>query len=132
LNIPSGSSGKSYFRPTLFDRKLKQAFYPQKEDTYNSKHNPYGIKKLDGEIRFVTVDVATRANKVNDNSIIGCIRAIPLMGRGYERYLCYMESHKGQHVGVQAKRIKEIFDDFDADYIVLDLQNAGVKNCPPH
>ena len=30
LNIPNGSSGKSYFKPSLFTRKLKRAFYPQK------------------------------------------------------------------------------------------------------
>jgi len=38
-----------------------------------------------------------------------------------------MESHEGQHVGVQAERIKEIFVDFDANYIVLDIQNAGIS-----
>ena len=126
LNIPSGSSGKSYYKPTLFDRKLKHAFYPQKDDTYSSKKNPYEIRKIDGEVRLISVDVATRANRVNDNSIICCIRMIPLLGKGYERHLVYMESHKGQHVGEQAKRIKEIFYDFEADYICLDVQQAGI------
>jgi hypothetical protein len=131
LNIPSGTSGKAYFKPSLFDRKLKNAFYPQREETYNPKKNPHEIKKIDGEIRIISVDVATRANKMNDNSIISCVRLIPLIGKGYERHLVYMESHKGQHVGVQAKRIKEIFYDFESDYVCLDLQNAGIKFCPP-
>ena len=131
LNIPAGSSGKAYFKPSLFDRKLKNAFYPQRDETYNPKKNPHEMKKVDGEIRMVSVDIATRANKVNDNSIIACLRLIPLMGKGYERHLVYMESHKGQHVGVQAQRIKEIFYDFEADYICLDVQNAGIKFCPP-
>jgi len=126
LNIPAGSSGKAYFKPALFDRKLKNAFYPQRDETYNAKKNPHDMKKVDGEIRMVSVDVATRANKVNDNSIVSCVRLIPLIGKGYERHLVYMESHKGQHVGVQAKRIKEIFYDFESDYICLDLQNAGI------
>jgi hypothetical protein len=125
-NIPSGASGKSYFPLRLFPRTLKKAFYPQREDSYNPKKNKYDIPKEDGEIRFVTSDIATRANKVNDNSIIACIRLIPSIGRGYERHLLYMESHKGQHVGIQAKRIKEIFYDFGANFIVLDLQNAGI------
>jgi hypothetical protein len=127
FNIPSGTSGKAYFKPSLFDRKLKNAFYPQREETYNPKKNPHEVKKIDGEIRIISVDVATRANKINDNSIISCVRLIPLIGKGYERHLVYMESHKGQHVGVQAKRIKEIFYDFESDYICLDLQNAGIK-----
>jgi len=105
---------------------LKQAFYPQREINYNAKKNPYNLEKVDGEIRFVTCDVATRANKKNDNSIIGCIRLIPSMGRGYDRHLTYMESHKGEHSGVQAERIKEIFYDFQSDYLCLDLQNAGI------
>jgi len=126
LNIPSGSSGKSYFKPSLFPRNLKRAFYPQKDDNYDIKKNPYDLKKVDGEIRFVSVDIATRANKANDNSIILCVRAIPILNKGYERHLVYMESYKGRDVGVQARRIKDIFFDFDADYLVMDLQNAGI------
>lgn len=127
LNIPSGSSGKSYFKPSLFPRKLKRAFYPQKDDNYDLKKNPYDLKKVDGEIRFVAADIATRTNKANDNSIILCIRAIPLLNKGYERHLVYIESFKGRDVGVQARRIKDIFFDFNADYIVLDVQNAGIN-----
>jgi len=126
-NIPSGASGKSYFKPALFPRNIKKAWYPQKEDTYNAKHNPYDIKKVDGEIRIVSVDIATRANRVNDQSIISCIRMIPLLGRGYNRQLCYMESSKGSNTLIQAKRIKQIFFDFGADYLVLDLQQAGIS-----
>lgn len=126
LNIPSGASGKSYFKPSLFNRNLKRAFYPQRDDNYDNKRNPYEIKKVDGEIRFVTVDVATRANKANDNSIIGCVRLIPILSRGYERHLVYLESHKGRDVGVQAKRIKNVFFDFESDYLCLDIQNAGI------
>ncbi len=125
LNIPSGSSGKSYFKPVLFPRNLKRAFYPQRDDNY-SKKNKNEIKKVDGEIRITTVDLATRANKANDNSIIATIRLIPILGKGYERHLCYMESHKGRDVEVQARRIKDIYFDFESDYLVIDVQNAGI------
>jgi len=132
-NIPSGSSGKSYFKTTFFTRNIKRSFYPQKEDTYDKK-NPYNIKPVEGEIRLVSVDIATRANKANDNSIISCIRLIPQNGRGYERHLVYMESHKGANTLVQAKRIKQAFYDFAPNgenaYIVLDLQQVGVKYLP--
>jgi hypothetical protein len=127
LNIPSGSSGKSYFKPSLFRRDIKRAFYPQKDDTFNVRDNPYNIKKTEGEIRIVSVDVATRANKINDQTIMSCIRMIPNIGKGYERQLVYMESHKGANTVTQAKRIKELFFDFDTNYIVLDLQNVGIK-----
>jgi len=124
-NIPSGASGKSYFKPTLFTRNIKRAFYPFRQDNYGKK-NKYEIKKIDGEIRIVSADIATRANKANDNSIIACIQLIPILGRGYERRLLYMESHKGRDADVQARRIKDIFFDFEADYICIDVQNAGI------
>lgn len=124
-NIPSGASGKSYFKPSLFPRQIKRAFYPQRMEYYNPKKNPYGMEKVPGELRFVTVDTATRANKANDNSIVGCIRLIPLIGKGYERSLVYMESYKARDSSLQAKRIKEIFFDFDADYLVMDVASGG-------
>jgi hypothetical protein len=127
LNIPSGTTGKAYFKPTMFPRNIKKAFYPQKLDTFNPKKNPYAIPKTDGEIRFLAVDVATRAGKKNDNTIMSCIRLIPSMGKGYERHLVYLESHKGENTVVQAGRVKDIFFDFEADYIILDLAQAGIS-----
>ena len=126
LNIPSGSSGKAFFKPQMFKRSLKRAFYPQREISYNPKKNPYGIKKLDGELRFLSIDVATRANKANDLTIVSCARLLPMVGKGYERHLVYMESYKGKNTLLQSKRIKEIFYDFEGDYIVIDLAQAGV------
>jgi hypothetical protein len=127
LNIPSGESGQSYFKMAQFNRNLKRAFYPQRNEEYNSKKNPFGIAKIDGEIRIMAVDVATRANKANDNTIMGCSRLIPMRGKGYQRQFVYMESHKGKNTVLQAKRIKEIFYDFECDHLVLDLQNAGIS-----
>lgn len=126
LNIPSGSSGASYFKLNMFPRTVKRSFYPQRAETYNAKKNPYEIKKVDGEIRIISIDVATRANKNNDQTSISCVRMIPMMGKGYKRSLVYMENHKGANTVSQAKRIKELHYDFENDYIVLDLLNAGV------
>jgi hypothetical protein len=127
LNIPSGQSGKSYFTLSMFNRNMKRAFYPQRLDIYNDRRNPFHIEKTEGEIRVISVDIATRANKTSDNTIISCARLIPNRGRGYVRHLVYMESHKGKNTVIQAKRIKEVFFDFEADMIVLDLQNAGIS-----
>jgi hypothetical protein len=125
-NIPSGSSGSSYYKMSMFPRTVKRAFYPQKLDTYNPKKNPYDIKKVDGEIRIISADIATRANRVSDQTAICAVRLIPLRGRGYKRSLCFLEVHKGKSTILQAKRLKEIFYDFEADWMVIDLQNAGI------
>lgn len=126
-NIPSGQSGKSYYTMGMFNRSMKRAFYPQRLDTYKENKNPYGIKKVDGEIRIISVDIATRSNKQSDNTIISCARLIPIKGKGYARHLVYMESHKGSNTVKQAERIKEIYYDFEGDWVVLDLQNAGIS-----
>jgi hypothetical protein len=128
LNIPFGESGDSYYKLGMFTklRDLKKGFYPQKADTYNTKKNPYAILKIDGEIRLVSVDVATRAGKTNDLTIISCIRLLPT-SHGYHREVCYIESFSGKNTIEQGLRIKQIFYDFEGDNIVLDIQNAGIK-----
>jgi len=127
FNLPQGGSGKSYFKLKMFNRNIQRPFYPQRnDDSYNPKKNPFSIEKTSGEIRVVSVDVATRAGKANDNTVISCARLIPMVGRGYKRQLVYLESHKGANTIFQAKRIKEVFFDFESDHLVLDLKNAGI------
>lgn len=125
LNIPAGQSGKSYFRQSMFPRVIRKSFYPQKDDDYNPRKNPYGIKKVQGELRLICCDVATRANKENDQTAIGCIRLLPT-SRGYERQLVYLDVSKGRSTILQALGIKRLMDDFEGDFIVLDLQQAGI------
>lgn len=127
-NIPWGESADAYFKLVMFNKtqNLKKAFYPQRKDRYNEKRNPYEIKKTDGEKRIISVDVAMRAASENDNTIISCTRCFPTPD-GYHRDVCYMESHMGENTFIQALRIKQLKHDFDADYIVLDLQNSGIS-----
>jgi hypothetical protein len=124
-NIPAGSSGKSYYKSNMFPRNIKRAFYPQRIENYNAKKNPYDFKKVEGEVRILSIDVSTRANKNNDQSANGIIRLIPTQ-KGYERHLVYIEVAKGQSTVLQALNIKRLWDDAQIDYIVLDLQQAGI------
>jgi len=126
-NIPWGENSNAYFKLEMFqkNRNLKKAFYPLRNDMLDKKKNPNDIKRVEGEIRIVSADIATRKNEKNDNTIISCIRAIPT-AKGYEREFVYQEAHQGEHTGKQALRIKQIYHDFEADYIVLDLQQAGI------
>jgi len=126
-NIPFGENSNSYFKLSMFNknRNIKKAFYPLRKDLFDKKKNPYDIKKTDGEIRLVSVDIATRKGEKNDNTIITCIRLLPT-AKGYQREFVYLESHNGEHTALQSLRIKQIYFDFEGDYIVLDLQNAGI------
>jgi hypothetical protein len=127
-NIPWGENADAYFKLDMFNknRKIKRSFYPLRKEDYNLKKNPYDIKKVDGEIRVLSIDVAAKSGTKNDNTIITCARLIPTH-RGYQCEIVYMESHNGENTVIQSLRIKQIWYDFSADYIVLDLQNVGVS-----
>lgn len=125
LNIPAGSSGKAYYKNNMFPRNIKRAFYPRTEENYSSKKNPNDFKKVDGEVRILSMDVATRANKNNDQSAIGITRLLPT-AKGYARHLVYVEVSKGKSTVLQALNVKRLCDDAQIDYVVLDLQQAGI------
>lgn len=121
----------------------KKAFYPRRiDDVKNKRKNPHFIPKQNGEIRVLSCDMAfiERANK-NDNSAFTCIRALPESStyeshsvdgksievkNGYRRIPPYIEANPGSDVDKQAIRIKQLYYDFDADYLVLDTRNGGL------
>ena len=124
------------------NQRLKKAFYPRNNfDVRSGKKNPYAIPKQKGEIRVVCCDMAFIENKKNDNSIFSCGRLIPEFTRykrnedseekeisnGYRILLPYLEAIQGGDTTKQALRIRQLYEDFSADYIVLDLRNAGIS-----
>jgi len=127
-NIPWGESAFAYFKLKMFtrSRKIKQAFYPQRLETYNAKKNPYAIPRVEGEIRLVSCDIAQRAGKSNDLSITACIRLTPTR-KGYYRELLHLESYSGVNSILQALRVKQLLYDFEGDVIVLDIATAGIS-----
>ena len=127
------------YQMLLQNQKVKKPFYPRRsEDIKDNKKNVYDIPKQPGEIRIVSVDMAFVENKKNDNSIFSCIRALPdyinyrrddsdvRMSNGFRRIVPYLESVQGGDTVRQAIRIRQLFDDFHADYIVLDTRNGGI------
>ena len=121
------------------NQRLKQVFYPRKdEDVRNNKRNKYAIPKLENEIRIISCDIAFVENKDNDNSIFTCMRLIPEVStykhesadievkRGYRRSVPYIDKIQGGDTTKQALRIRQLYEDFEADYIVLDTRNGGI------
>ena len=122
------------------NQRAKRPFYPRTLlDFKTGKKNPYDIPKQNGEIRIVTCDMAFVENQKNDNSIFLCMRLLPEsttysrefsndieIDNGYRRIVSYLESVQGGDVTKQAIRIRQLFEDFGADYIVLDMRNAGI------
>lgn len=140
LNLRVKDSLSSYFTYSmLINRQIsKHVFYPQNILDYKSgKKNKYSIPKLDNEIRVVSNDIAFVAGEQNDNSVYSCIRAIPEsttyedenhvveIKQGFRREFPYMESNQIGDTTLQAIRIRQLYEDFNADYIVVDARNGG-------
>lgn len=119
-------------------QRLVRPFYPRKTiDVLTGKKNPFAIPRQNGEIRIVACDMAFVEGDKNDNSIFSCMRLLPEstthtladksieISNGYHRQVPYLESIQGGDTDKQAIRIRQLFADFEADYIVLDLRNAG-------
>ena len=130
------SNTNAYFTYDLIkeNQTLKRAFYPKKQEDARSKSkNKDNIQKQPGEIRVVACDVAFVNRDANDNSVFSCLRLFEesvecndRVQKEYRVQVPYLEADKGGELKKQAIRIRQLFEDFDADYIVLDLRNAGV------
>lgn len=142
LNTRVKENTSAYFSYSMLHRnqRCKKPFYPRKNvDVRTNKKNPYSISKQPGEIRIVSCDMAFVEDKHNDNSIFSCMRFLPeyqtfnranengevSLSNGYRRIVPYMEAIQGGDTIKQSIRIRQLYEDFEADFIVLDLRNAG-------
>lgn len=142
LNLKVKESRSSYFTYSMLMSRqvLKHVFYPRNTLNFKEKHkNKYFIPKQENEIRVISNDIAFVAGAKNDNSVYSCIRAIPEsttyesddntieVKKGYRRQYCYLESNQLGDTTRQAIRIRQLYEDFGADYIVLDVRNGGLQ-----
>jgi hypothetical protein len=128
-NLMLGTTENAYYTYELINSSqlVKKAFYTRKDiDVLEHRKNKLDVPKQKGEIRIVSVDISTIVRKGNDNTAISCIRALQ-QGDNYERQLPYIEAFNGGNTTEQAIRIKQIFTDFNADFLVLDGQSSGIN-----
>lgn len=136
-NLVLRSNENAYFPYDLVKSNcvLKRAFYPRKhEDVINKIKNKYFISKQPGEIRIVSCDIAALDRPENDNSSFSLLRLFPetvgnstVMREEFRIQTPYLEAFKGTEGRKQAIRIRQLYDDFDSDYIVLDIRNFGLS-----
>lgn len=126
-NILIRENKDAFFNSALFmpARNLKMMYYPQHISRYVKDKNIYAPQLQKGELILITVDAALKAGVKNDNTIIKVDKLTPTT-RGYVQNLIYMESMRGKNTIVQALRIKQIWWDFSANYIVLDTNGNGI------
>lgn len=142
LNLKVKDSIHSYFTYSMLMKRqvLRRVFYPRDLLDYKSgKKNKNAIPKQDNEIRVISADIAFVPGETNDNSVYSCIRALPEsttyetedntveIAHGFRREYSYIESNQLGDTNKQAIRIRQLYEDFNADYIVLDTRNGGTQ-----
>lgn len=130
-----GESENAFFKFDDIDRCMRNAvcFYPNRSIKSTKKQHDFSMKnKEDGEVRILSVDVATMSG--GDNTVMICIKLIPTKygQKGNEKYfykkeVCYIKHLNGMHSELQAIEVKRLKDDFDADYIVMDTMGASIS-----
>lgn len=130
-NFMMGGSENQFYSFELINeaQKLKRGWYPRTLEEFSEKKKTWFgyIPKKKGEKRIVSIDVAIASDTTktkNDFTVIKCVRAL-VTGERYERQEVYTESYQGETLEKQAIRIRQIFADFEADYIVIDGRTYG-------
>lgn len=135
--LPYGAAENAFFKLNDIEkcRTLIKPFYPTDSITFlenkdkvrgKTKKNSNTLEKQAGEIRLVSMDVALMKGNDNDNTIFTCMRLIP-DGMNYVRQVPYIESMHGTHSEDQAIRLKQLHNDFEADFIVMDTAGSGMS-----
>ena len=142
LNLKIRNNASAFFTYSMLtdSQVLRQVFYPRShKDVKFHKKNKYAIPKQDGEIRAISCDIAFVEGKQNDNSIYTCISGIPEsltyetenseieVKQGYKRQYSYIESNQIGDTTKQAIRIRQLYEDYEADFIILDCRNGGLQ-----
>lgn len=108
-------------------RLLVKPFYPLSDVEYfETLDKKRKSNKQHGEIRLIGVDVAMMGGENNDNTVFTLMRLLP-DGDKYSRQVAYIETMEGKHSEVQAIRLKQLYYDFECDYVVMDTMGNGMS-----
>ncbi|GAB6253559.1 terminase family protein [Bacillus cereus] len=129
-----GENENAYFKLDDIQkcRTLPKAFYPPTDRDFveakGTRKKLSNMPKQSGEIRIVSMDIALMgSNKSvkNDTTAFTLMRLLP-EGDEYRRDVVYMESLAGQHSESQAIRLKQLYYDFEGDYVSMDTMGNGI------
>lgn len=110
-------------------RTLNMPIYPTEIYDIIDNKKFTSPEKVQGEIRVLTVDIALMGGKHNDNTAIFLIDLILDKSGKYKQYkknVLYGETYNGGHTKSIALNIRRLYEDLQADYIVLDTAGNGL------
>lgn len=129
LNEMFTENQNGYFNYQEFKRNqvLTEAFEPPTtQDIFMDKPLSFQYKKP-SEIRIIVADLAFagKTNKAkNDNTIFQCT-SLHWKKFRFERHEDYITSRPGGGADKVVLKLKELFWDYQADYIVMDIRSGG-------
>ena len=129
LNEMIGENEDAFFTIKSFKQNqiIQRCFRPPTDMDIYLNHDMGNSPKEDTEIRLVISDYAfanTVSSQKNDNTIIMCM-SLHWKGNRFERHVDYIEGYPaGDSLGA-ADRAREIFWDYQADYLIPDLRSGG-------
>ena len=129
LNEVFSEGEDAYFDYEEFKRNqvLTECFKPPAlQDLFADKPLSMEEKTAD-EIRLIIADFAFSGNnskEKNDNTVIKCM-SLHWKKNKFERHLDYIETRPGGDASALVLRLKELFWDYQADYLVEDNRSGG-------
>ena len=124
-----GANEKGFFNFESFDRNrvITDAIYlREKYGVVEDKNFKYPPKKKN-TIRILSCDIAGRGGEKNDASAFTILDATPNNSKTqYRIEIPFLTTLNGGHTEIQTIKIKQLFKDFECDYLVLDIQNFGL------
>ena len=129
LNVMIGENEDAFFTIKSFKQNqiIERCFRPPTEMDIYLNHDMGNSPKEDNEIRLVISDYAfanTTSKQANDNTIIMCM-SLHWKGNRFERHVDYIEGHPASDSLGAADRAREIYWDYQADYLIPDLRSGG-------
>ncbi len=130
-----GENENAYFKLDDIQkcRTLPKPFYPPTDTEFienrDKRKKLSNMPKQAGEIRLVSMDVALMGSSKavkNDTTQFTLMRLLP-QGEEYRRDVVYMEKMEGVHSETQSIRMKQLYYDFEADYVALDTNGNGMS-----
>ena len=109
------------------NRRIKYPLLPERLASKVSVNTMRIPPKQAGEHRILSADIALMASKKhnNDATAIFVNQMLPTKAGRYTHNIVYTETMEGMHTDDQALVIRQLYDEFDCDYIVLDANGPG-------
>lgn len=123
-----GESSNAFFAFDDFDRNriLMEAIYPPEFYTLLGDPKLKMQKKVPGEIRLIGMDIATSGAKNADSTCLCVLSLMPGSNGQFVRSVIYIETMSGAHTYDQAVRLRQLSDDYQVDYVVIDTNGVGI------